>query len=501
MMLFVGIFAGGISVTVSAQGTGTFQNPAFEYAKPVPIVDSPYAPEAVTAASAFPGWTVGGGDDSDGGTGPLVLYPGEFVELPSVQLIGPVNYEGIAPLQGSYSAGLEYNSGSFDPPTLSQKGMIPATAQSINFLFSPLPGNSSTAIVEVNGVSIPLFPIAGGRLAGNISVWAGQTAEIKFTTPSTGNTFFYFDDVNFSPTAVIPEPPIIAPITNETIFPDTTLAFNIQASDSYGDQLTFSLDSGAPSGAQIDPTNGSFLWLPTLAQASSTNSIAVVVTENSSPFLSSTDTFVVVVEDYIELTVGSTNVLGGQTTSVPLTLSSSDGVTNVVFSIQMSETIFTNASIVRTAPETGLMSVTDHGASLFVAIQSSSGQVFRGTEQLAQLSFLAVPNPPSAFVPLRVENISAAKPDGSAYINYMTQPGLIIDVQDRPILTAALGASMQSKLTLYGLPGANYQIQSATNLNYPVVWVPLLNYVQTSAVITTNVATMSDTVFYRLSAP
>ncbi len=131
--------------------------------------------------------------------------------------------------------------------------------------------------------------------------------------------------------------------------------------------------------------------------------------------------------------------------------------------------------------------MTDHGASLLIAIQSSPGQVFHGTEQLAQLNFLAVPNPPSAFVPLRVGNFSAAKPDGSAYINYMTQLGLIIDVQDTPILTAALGVSLQSKLTLYGLPGANYQIQYATNLNYPVLWVPLLNYVQTNAVITTNV--------------
>jgi len=290
--------------------------------------------------------------------------------------------------------------------------------------------------------------------------------------------------------------PIIAPITNQTIRPDTALAFNVEASDPNADQLTFSLDADAPAGAQINPTNGCFFWFASLAQASSTNSITVRITENSSPFLSSTATFVVIVEDYLKLTIGSTNLISGQTASVPFTLSSSDGVTNVIFTVQVSDTILTNASIVATAPEVGSASVTDLGASLLVAIQASPGQVFQGTEQLAQLIFGAVSNPPSAFVPLPVGTSSAAKPDGTAYINYITQSGTVIVVQNIPVLTAAVGTGLQRSLTSYGLIGANYQLQYTTNL--AVGWTPLLNYTQTNEIITINVAATNDIIFYRL---
>jgi hypothetical protein len=212
--------------------------------------------------------------------------------------------------------------------------------------------------------------------------------------------------------------------------------------------------------------------------------------------LTSTATFVVVVEDYLELTIGSTNLLGGQTASVPLTLSSSDGVTNVLFTIQVSDTIFTNASITATAPEVGSASVTDQGANLLVAIQASPGQVLRGAEQLARLSFSSVSNRPSAFVPLPVGSITAAKPDGTGYTNYITNPGTVISVQDTPVLMSAGGTGLQGGLTLYGLVGANYQLQYTTNL--AIAWTPLLNFIQTNEVITINVSATNDIMFYRL---
>jgi hypothetical protein len=290
--------------------------------------------------------------------------------------------------------------------------------------------------------------------------------------------------------------PIITPIANQIIRPATSLALRVGASDPNADQLTFSLDPGAPTGAQIDSTNGCFSWFASLAQASSTNSITVRVTENGPPFLTSTATFVVVVEDYLELTIGSTNLLGGQTASVPLTLSSSDGVTNVLLTIQVSDTIFTNASITATAPEVGSASVTDQGANLLVAIQASPGQVLRGAEQLARLSFSSVSNRPSAFVPLPVGSITAAKPDGTGYTNYITNPGTVISVQDTPVLMSAGGTGLQGGLTLYGLVGANYQLQYTTNL--AIAWTPLLNFIQTNEVITINVSATNDIMFYRL---
>jgi len=186
-----------------AGAQGTFQNLDFEDATIAPTPVGGYAYPA-NPLQAFPGWTVGG-------HGTVVAYNDESLGAPAVDLMGPSfpNRVGYTPLQGSYSVLMQYfgdEEMGFTPPTLSQTGTIPATAESINFLVSPSPVENDGA-VEVNGTSVPLYPIAGGRLAGNVSAWAGQSVQLTFTTgtPSTFGSSFYFDDVNFSTTAV-PEP-------------------------------------------------------------------------------------------------------------------------------------------------------------------------------------------------------------------------------------------------------------------------------------------------------
>ncbi len=59
--------------------------------------------------------------------------------------------------------------------------------------------------------------------------------------------------------------------------------------------LTYTLGIGAPTNASVNPATGIFLWTPTEAQGPSTNSISVIVTDNSSPPVSTTNTFVVTV--------------------------------------------------------------------------------------------------------------------------------------------------------------------------------------------------------------
>jgi hypothetical protein len=61
--------------------------------------------------------------------------------------------------------------------------------------------------------------------------------------------------------------------------------------------FTYSLGPGAPAGAAINATNGVFTWTPNESQGPSTNTIAVVVTDNSSPAQSLTNTFTVTVNE------------------------------------------------------------------------------------------------------------------------------------------------------------------------------------------------------------
>ncbi len=59
--------------------------------------------------------------------------------------------------------------------------------------------------------------------------------------------------------------------------------------------LTYSLGPGAPTNAVINPATGVFTWTPTETQAPSTNSISILVTDNSSPPVSDMKTFAVTV--------------------------------------------------------------------------------------------------------------------------------------------------------------------------------------------------------------
>lgn len=90
-------------------------------------------------------------------------------------------------------------------------------------------------------------------------------------------------------------PPVLSPISDETILETTPLIFTNMASDADDDVLTFSLDAGAPTNAMIDTAAGIFSWMPTEAQGPSTNLITVRITDSGSPPLSATQNFTVIV--------------------------------------------------------------------------------------------------------------------------------------------------------------------------------------------------------------
>ena len=87
--------------------------------------------------------------------------------------------------------------------------------------------------------------------------------------------------------------PILAPIADVTIHAGATAVVTNSASDpeSPPETLTFSLDPGYPPGAVIDPATGLFTWTSTAAQAGTTNSVTVRVTDNGTPALSDAKSF------------------------------------------------------------------------------------------------------------------------------------------------------------------------------------------------------------------
>ena len=86
--------------------------------------------------------------------------------------------------------------------------------------------------------------------------------------------------------------PVLAAISNQTILAGRTLVISNSASDvdSPPQTLAFSLFS-APTNAAIDAGSGVFTWRPTIAQSLSTQTVAVVVSDNGIPAMSATQYF------------------------------------------------------------------------------------------------------------------------------------------------------------------------------------------------------------------
>ncbi len=106
-------------------------------------------------------------------------------------------------------------------------------------------------------------------------------------TPSL-NDFETFDitvgDVN--------QAPVLAAIGNKSVIEGSLLTFTASATDADlpANNLTFSLDAGAPTGATINPTTGEFNWMPGELERPTVYFVTVRVTDDETPGLDDFET-------------------------------------------------------------------------------------------------------------------------------------------------------------------------------------------------------------------
>src|SRR6266542_1089163 len=119
-------------VSQEAQCASLFRNLNFEEATIAPTPAGSGDPLPADPALAFPGWAVASAQ--------FTLHNNFTLGTPAQVLIGP-NFPtrgALAPLQGSYSALLQYGPGPFSSSAfLSQTGLVPGDAHFITFLVSP----------------------------------------------------------------------------------------------------------------------------------------------------------------------------------------------------------------------------------------------------------------------------------------------------------------------------------------------------------------------------
>jgi len=190
-----------------ASAQSSFRNLNFEQARIVPI-GSQGLP-LVVASNAIPGWAAYQGNT------PLteILYNTITLGTPIVSIHDTAS-QIFQPFQGNYSVGIQHSSGG--PPTtaaIGQIGQVPLNALSVVFYAS----NYDRLQVTFAGTPIPFVQLGMGSgysiLGGDISTYAGQIGELRFThIAQSGLELVELDNIQFS-TQPVPEPSTLALLT------------------------------------------------------------------------------------------------------------------------------------------------------------------------------------------------------------------------------------------------------------------------------------------------
>ncbi|MGH7972191.1 MAG: Ig-like domain-containing protein, partial [Limisphaerales bacterium] len=293
-----------------------------------------------------------------------------------------------------------------------------------------------------------------------------------------------------------------APLTNAIVAPNTVFSYLINPPYTNGDRFSYSLGAGAPKGVKVSTSRGvTYLtWKPTTAQALTTNLISIVIADATHPNLSTNQTVLVDVLDFLAARLGSVSVQAGQTALLPMYLASSSGVTNLSFTVDWPTTQLTSPTLFITAPGIAASSLQNRQTNLLISLQTAPGQVLQNSNLIAQLSFQVPAGHASAFLTLPIHDISAKKPDSSAYVAYLPTDGQVTIVNNNPLLQPAINSETNRTLTAFGNVGTTYQLQSSMTPTVPTSWGVVMTYAQTNISQTLTVSPSNPLVFYRLQA-
>lgn len=175
-----------------------FVNLDFESAN-LSVIPSGQFGSLVPITDALPGWT--------GYVGTIqltqVLQNNATLGAPSIDILGP-NWNAINIIEGQYTVVLQPGGvgPSFESASISQSGMVPIYARSLQFkavMFSP-------CSVSLGGQTLSLIPLQTGAnytlYGADISSFAGQVENLAITALAAPNSADYFDSFVFSPSTV-----------------------------------------------------------------------------------------------------------------------------------------------------------------------------------------------------------------------------------------------------------------------------------------------------------
>jgi hypothetical protein len=291
-----------------------------------------------------------------------------------------------------------------------------------------------------------------------------MSSQVQFTTSS-----------NYSP-ALAPLPSVAGNVNSLLV-----LANNATEQNSSKPSLSYAL-AGAPSAMRINNSSGKLMWRPQLTDGGTTNSVTVKVTDSSTG-LYNTQSFSVVVSNAVQVTLSNVVVALGNTGVSPITLAASTPLTKLSFVLDAPSNRVSNVTVTSLLPGIATVTQTPAGAAhSTVTITALAGQVLSGTQQVAQVSFVATANLISAFSLGSITPVSATAANGQPVPKGFGGSAQLVLVGAQPLASPMFLTNGTACLILYGPAGNSFQIQSSATPMASGTWSPYL----TSGTLTTN---------------
>lgn len=456
-------------VTAVSSSPAIIPHPVVEYHYPSTTGTLTFAPATDAFGSAMITITV---DDEDPGN--------EVTSRKFMVSITPVNNPPT--LDEVPNCSVPLNSGQrvinlsgITPGPANEFQMLTVTARSSNPSVVPSPVVNYRSGNRTGTLTISPLNNAIGKAVITVTVSDGQTEN------STFERSFEFEVVgeNAQPT-LDPISDIRVPLDSHS---QTVALSGISSGNSFENQpLAVTAESSDPKliahpkvSYTSPDTVGTLTVEPVQGRAGSAT-ITVRVDDGASTTSSISRSFVVtIMAASAGMELGSAVVPAGDTNSVPLTVATEFGSTNLSFSISLPRASLTNLMLQQLAPEADPASakvIWQTATNAQLRLSARTGKVFTSDHAVARLGFRAV-GPRTVRVPLTIENAAVTLSCGSSVAARVTGGGEVLVLGDEPLLQAGISADGGRKLTIFGKAGSSYAIEYATNTDPGAVWMPL----------------------------
>lgn len=343
---------------------------------------------------------------------------------------------------------------------------------------------------DLNGSGIQSYRIWASDNGGSYSLWFNTDTGIATNVITTsavytgyaGHTYKFYstavDNVgnveaahtNADATVFVSgnHAPVVPAVPDQFVSAGGSLGTRIPIADpgEAGTQLGVSVIGGPPGlTAYVKGTNIIVRWTPGSFQAATTNLVQLVITNNGVPPLTTTQTFLVSIPDYVQATLGTSAARPGEPVCLPMSLFSSAMLTNVQFIVSVPATGLTNWSVTPlSAALCGGSVLSLNATQLLVNLTTCAGQVLLTTNQVvAQLCLNVGTNEPSEFIPIPITVAQAIRNDSSQVNDTGSSRGRLVVVADKPLLDLQTDTN-GVVLTLYGIPNATNTVLATPDI-------------------------------------